>query len=297
MRKKSGFTMVELVMVIIVLGIVASIGADIISNLYTNYLRTRAVNRLQTQTEIALEQIAKRLQYRIKDSVIARNNAGFKSLASVAVNENYKTLEWIGYSNESLRGEGKTPGWSGFIDLDHNSTNEPAKTIFTPGSKLSDAQQIIEALTYDTVDFAIKKPAIIFKEKSTFEIDEYGWDGGVNEHAFKISVEDDETLKLDDFPDEVFEHYYLAHTAYALQPSNAVVLDNIEDFELKLHYNYQPWHGEDLDDGDEAIIAKHVSLFRFKQDGDIIRLKLCLHDNKESGLEDIIVACKERVIY
>ncbi|MCK9546828.1 MAG: type II secretion system GspH family protein, partial [Sulfurospirillaceae bacterium] len=64
MRKKSGFTMVELVMVIIVLGIVASIGADIISNLYTNYLRTRAVNRLQTQTEIALEQIAKRLQYR-----------------------------------------------------------------------------------------------------------------------------------------------------------------------------------------------------------------------------------------
>ncbi|MCK9258063.1 MAG: prepilin-type N-terminal cleavage/methylation domain-containing protein, partial [Sulfurospirillaceae bacterium] len=87
MRKKSGFTMVELVMVIIVLGIVASIGADIISNLYTNYLRTRAVNRLQTQTEIALEQIAKRLQYRIKDSVIARNNAGFKSLASVAANE------------------------------------------------------------------------------------------------------------------------------------------------------------------------------------------------------------------
>ena len=65
---KKAFTMIELIMVIIVLGIVASIGAEIIVKLYDNYMRTRTINALETKTEVALEQIAKRFQYRIKDS-------------------------------------------------------------------------------------------------------------------------------------------------------------------------------------------------------------------------------------
>ena len=50
MKKHTAFTMIELVMVIVVFGIIASIGAEIIASLYTNYLRTRAINRLQSQT-------------------------------------------------------------------------------------------------------------------------------------------------------------------------------------------------------------------------------------------------------
>ena len=59
---KKAVTMLEMIMVIVVLGIVASIGSEIILNLYNSYIRSRAVYQLEAQTELTLEQIARRLQ-------------------------------------------------------------------------------------------------------------------------------------------------------------------------------------------------------------------------------------------
>jgi hypothetical protein len=61
-------------MVIVIFGIIATIGAEIISKMYLNYVQARVVNYLQTQSEITLEQVAKRLQYRIKDTIIAKKD-------------------------------------------------------------------------------------------------------------------------------------------------------------------------------------------------------------------------------
>lgn len=111
---KRAFTMLELVMVIVVLGIIASIGSEIIVSMYANYLRSRTINSLELQTEVTLEQIAKRLQYRVKESVIARSGEfGTPSiLSSSDINETHNILEWIGYSNaESFLGTPR-PGWS-----------------------------------------------------------------------------------------------------------------------------------------------------------------------------------------
>lgn len=305
MVKRTAFTMVELVMVIVVLGIVASIGADIISNLYTNYLYTRTTNRLQSQTEITLEQIAKRLQYRIKDSTIARKNSTtYISLPRVtAAQGDYGILEWIGYSNESLRGEDLTPGWSGFIDLDSNNTDSGAKTLFTPGSNLNIADTLIKALTFGNVGLAgaAKTPALIFKGKSGFDIDEYGWNGVAGDYTIRVSMGNNETFSINEttMPNDIYEHYYLSHTAYAIVPTAAINHPTLDDFNLTLHYNYQPWHNEKYDNANTstAVLAQNVSLFRFRQDGDVVRLKLCLHDNNATGVGDFIVACKERVIY
>ena len=106
MKKRTAFTMIELVMVIVVLGIVASIGAEIVAKLYGNYLRTRAINQLQSQTEITLEQIAKRFQYRIKDSVRSIDADGVRAnVALPSADADYEIVEWIGISNESFLGE------------------------------------------------------------------------------------------------------------------------------------------------------------------------------------------------
>jgi len=294
---KKAFTMIELVMVIVVMGIIASIGADIIANLYENYIKTRAISRLQSQTELALDQIAKRLQFRIKDSaraidITVPTTPVYRPLPDA--NASYTILEWIGTSNESF-----INGWSGFIDLDSNDTNSTAKTLKTSGSDLNASNNIIEALTYNTVsliDASKKSPALIFKGKSDYNVNNY-YSSGINNYTVKIERDgvNNDILKVanDDnvSNNEIFEQYWLSHSAFAIVPNGSA-----NDFNLTLHYNYQPWEGEDYNNTTGITIVEHASTFRFTQIGETIRVKLCIHDNNQSGNYDFSF-CKERVIY
>lgn len=316
MKKRTAFTMIELVMVIVVLGIVASIGAEIVAKLYENYLRTRAINQLQSQTEITLEQIAKRLQFRIKDSVRASNNNGvtWRALPNIVPNAGYNTIEWIGISNESFLGEHNgtsvVPGWSGLIDMDDANTAFAAQTLETPGSRLDFANNTIKALTDDTVAMdataGAKRPAIIFKGTKPGTFANYypptpTYANRVTCRA--LNCNNRTTFSLPNglanlkgnANGDLFEQYYLVHTAYALVP-----VGGANDFNLTLRYNYQPWEGEAYDDAAvravERVLAEHVSTFRIRQDGDVVRIKLCIHDNNQSGNFDFS-ACKEKVIY
>ncbi|WP_060826217.1 type II secretion system protein [Sulfurospirillum cavolei] len=324
MKKRSAFTLIELVMVIVVFGIIASIGAEIITKMYENYLRTRAINRLQSQTEITLEQVAKRLQYRIKDSVRASNDNGASWRALPNAIAGYDTIEWIGISNESFLGEHNgtsvVPGWSGLIDMnDTVNTSHAARTLSTPGSRLDFTNNIIKSLTDNNVAMdgtAIKHPALIFKGAKPGTFSNYYENAitiGNNPYARKVRCVGNNcaanfsTLQLlsnaanDDLIDydgdgngDLFEQYYLAHSAYALAPIGAA-----DDFNLTLYYNYQPWEGETYTpNGTSTVLAEHVSTFRIRQDGDSIRIKLCIHDANQSIASNFdFSACKEKVIY
>ncbi len=296
---KKAFTMIEMIMVIVVLGITASIGADIIVQLYENYVKTRAINKLQAQTEVVLEQIAKRLQFRIKDSVIARDKTNFNDYVTLTdANDSYEILEWLGKDNEGLRGINK-PGWSGFIDLDSPQTNKALKTLKTPGSDLNITNSIIKGLSYDDIDMTDptkQKPAIIFKGQSTFDLSQFGWDGVDGNYTIKVkfTMPNSDILEINDtvVPDEIFEQYNLSWSAYAIVPEG----NNTNDFNLTLHYNYQPWEDENYTAGQSSLLAEHVSTFKFTKIGDTIRLKLCIHDNNQSGNFDFAF-CKEKVIF
>jgi prepilin-type N-terminal cleavage/methylation domain-containing protein len=298
---RRAFTMLELVMVIVIMGIIASIGADIIASMYSNYLRSRTINRLEAQTEITLEQIAKRLQYRIKESVIARKTGSNPlAVSDTSVDSTYNILEWIGASNESFLGTPR-PGWSGFIDLDSNETNKTTSTLKTSESNLTDAANTISALTEGVIDLTGGKEAALIFKGIAYNMTDFGW-GNPN------NIDGSATLKVgvgasidiltinDTIPTEITEQYALSHTAYAIVPVYEAVPDPT-DFNLTLRYNYQPWHNEEYIDGNSSILAEHVSLFRFKQDESILRLKLCLHDNNETGVGEMIVICKEKVVY
>jgi prepilin-type N-terminal cleavage/methylation domain-containing protein len=314
MKKRSAFTMLELVMVIVIFGIIASIGSEILVKVYENYLRTRAINHLQSRTEITLEQIAKRLQYRIKDSVRASNNNGATWVPLPSATVGYNIIEWIGISNESLLGEHNgasvVPGWSGLIDMENANTALATSTLETPGSQLDYARDIILALTDNGVDMNNEGghlPALIFKgSKPLYNVNNYYTQGvgnytvrvskvaGVNTR-FHIPANDSLTDFDLDGSGDLFEQYYLSHTAYALVP-----VGTADDFNLTLRYNYQPWEGEHFNDAavvaTAQVLAENVSTFRILQTGDVIRIKLCIHDNNQSGTFDFS-ACKEKVIY
>lgn len=313
MKKRSSrgaFTLIEIIMVIVILGVVAMIGTDIIAKMYQGYMRSQIISELQQKTELALDQITKRLKYRVKASVITKNTANpgtFKSLSS-DTNGTFNMLEWIGYDNEGFLGEYNgsvsAPGWSGFIDLNDRAITDENR-VSTRGSRLEYAENTIMALSYGDInlsdpDITQDHPAMIFKKHffgatpTTF-----GLNPNSNDHndTYPVMSNGNEILVFTEpIPDKrISEQYYLAWSAYALVPDVNSIDNN--DFNLTLHYNYQPWHGDNFDDANtiRSVIAEHVSTFRFTQTGNTIRIKLCIQDDNKTGTP--IGFCKEKAVF
>jgi len=305
---RRAFTMIELIVVIMIFGIIVMIGSDIFVDIYDNYILVRTTNSLQTRTELALEQIARRLQYRIKDSTIARRDSNLSDYLFLAdANESYRILEWIGYADTALKGKWNgtfyTPGWSGFIDLDSPDTN--ISCVSTPGSSLDFADSVISTLSEGNVTLSsatTQKPALVMDgHAGDYNVSSYGWYPYVdNNYALKVHCKDydcttNKTLLVfdDGSPKEIYEHYKLAWSAYALVPQcPAGVTD---DCNLTLFYNYQPWEGERYDqNGTSSLMIEHVSTFKFSQMGDSIRLKLCVGEHM---YDENISFCKEKVVF
>jgi len=308
--KRSAFTLIELIMVIVILGIVSMIATDIIANMYTGYIRTKIVNDLEQKTETVISQIAQRLQYRVKETMISKDSTtgNYLTIASADINQTFDMVEWIGYDNESFLGENNgtfsVPGWSGFIDVDSNDTNNTDRTLKSPGSHLDVAERTINALSNATVSLdstiAVDRPAVIFKcPKTDNNMSTYGWDGinALAGHVNTLAVESfsNDTFEYDatqgDANKSVCEQYYLAWTAYAIAPQGGTA----DDFNLTLKYNYQPWYGESYNDGNSSVLAEHVSTFRVMQVGETLRVKVCIQDGNITG--EPVGFCKEKAIF
>jgi hypothetical protein len=304
--------MIEMVMVIVILGIVSMIGTDIIAKMYESYIRTQVINELQQKTELTIDQISKRLKYRIKPSTVAKNlqnTAIFKELSN-DTNDIYNVLEWIGYDNEGFKGDWNgalnryTPGWSGFIDL--NATGDTnTSQVSTKGSTLTAAERYIDILSYGDINISSavatdQYPALIFKKLDNIEPVTFGFDPTRNEanNTLPVRALTNDILEFvgNDRNKTLYEQYYLAWSAYAIAPENT---DNNESFDLFLHYNYQPWYNERFDDTNttrrRVLLAEDVSTFVFTQTGSTIQIKLCIQDGNKTGVP--IVFCKEKAIF
>lgn len=77
----SAFTMIELILVIVILGIVGSLGSEILSVLYNNYYWTAKTQRLEAQANLAADIIAARLKHRIPQTTAALDKSNkYKSV-------------------------------------------------------------------------------------------------------------------------------------------------------------------------------------------------------------------------
>ena len=63
-KTKKAFTLIELIIVITVLGVISLMSFNTLMNLYQNYFQSKVINELETQSEIALEQISMLLRRR-----------------------------------------------------------------------------------------------------------------------------------------------------------------------------------------------------------------------------------------
>ena len=227
--------MIELVFVIVVIGIIAKFGVEFLIKAYEGYIFSAVQNRLQTQTEIALEQITNRLQYRIKPSTIVRRSdtGAFTSLSNAADIPQNTILEWVGYDIDGLRGT-TTPLWSGFIDL--NNASASASQLISLNTDTSAENTMINALSNGNSDF--NNSAIFFIGGNT-NISGYGWnavalaDQNHTMHPIKsstsVNILESNFGNPNDFTgQDVYEFYQLAWTAYALVYSGTNASSAIE---------------------------------------------------------------------
>ncbi len=274
-RLTPAFSMLELVFVIVILGIVASIGSEMIVKVYESYIVQRAEHRATLKTELAATQIANRLASAIPGTVYRiKNDDSYESIEADLTGANgdlYKGLQWVASDTDSFNAYdsvNKKAGWSGFCDI-----NASTKTsLSTPGSKLDLVDEIIDNLSNDTKD--IGDAVIYFPEDNT---------------AHHIATGTGETLTLDNNASRIVEHYKLAWSSYALMVDPT-------DGHLYLYYNFTPTPAAAINNNTpKSLIMKNVSTFKFKAAGRTIRFKIC---QQEPISEDVnITACKEKAVF
>jgi prepilin-type N-terminal cleavage/methylation domain-containing protein len=173
---KKSFTLIELIIVIVIMGILATVTFDILQKVYQNYIYTKETNKLDAKLSGALDEISALLRNRVKNSVIATkypskvtdtnpNSVDFKPISELQDGDtDYKVLEWIGKDYEAKYGmwDGTQKhiqtGWSGLIDLDEATrTNDDPKefnvtTIDSNFNYVKDIDRNITAALGEDID-------------------------------------------------------------------------------------------------------------------------------------------------
>ena len=301
-KSKPAFTMLELVFVIVILGIVASIGSEIIVQVYENYISQRAMHRSSVKTELATTQLANRLAYSIPGTVIGRlDNNTFEAIEDIPIGTtNYEVLEWISSDADSFGAItattvlGRRPVWSGYADVNASSIN----SLSTPGSRLTKLNSIISELSTSGIgDAAILFPGatahtVGFAETTPSTVNIHPVSAAANDTTLTLVSKTNRTIK---------EHYKLAWSAYAVVATDVSAEAVARGFnagdelwDLTLHYDYQPWNGDSYADGSSTALIRNISVFKFTGSGNTIRLKLCQRES--IGGEYSTNTCKEKAV-
>ncbi|MDQ7044160.1 MAG: type II secretion system protein [Sulfurimonas sp.] len=288
------FTMIELIFVIVIMGIISKFGAEFLAQAYKSFIFSKINYDLQTRSEAAVEIISKRLEHRIKRSVIARNTNTntYNSLTNNTLSDDDATvLEWIATDIEGFHGTNQ-PLWSGVIDLNAST----AIRLISPGTNLNAVSAQISNLSYDTAD--INNTAIYFIN-SFLTSNPWGYNGAIldqNQTLHPIIGANTNELwpQGSSFAgQEVYEYYKLAWTAYAIELGDYNETTKIGN--LYLYYNYRPWEGDTYaDDGTKVLLAENINTFRYRAAGSLIKIQVCA---KSDLINEEYALCKEKTVY
>ncbi|OHE02951.1 MAG: protein containing prepilin-type N- cleavage/methylation domain protein [Sulfurimonas sp. RIFCSPLOWO2_12_36_12] len=295
--RKSAFTLLELIFVIVVIGILSKFGIELLAQAYKSFIFSSINNSLQANSAMAVETIASRLQYRIKDSVIARRlNGTFVGLAG-NTDPNIPILEWVGTDIDGFRGNaGTAPLWSGIIDLDLSGS----AALVSPATDTGALNTLIGTLS--NTGSGINDAALYFVGSDS-DINNYGWSGvALTDHNTSVMHPINSGANVDEFVSgiggvnfsgaDIYEYYQLAWTAYAVGITDYNASTNTGT--LTLWYDYQPWNGQNYaTHGKPVKLMDGVSTFQFKAVGSIVKIQVCVNSDV---VEDYSL-CKEKTIF
>lgn len=307
---KRAFTLIELIIVIVIVGIASKFGVELMMRAYEDYVYGSVNNRLSAQSEAAVTQIANRLQYRIKESMIFREgddiNTYINDFNSTAIasdsNRSVRVFEWVGYDIDGWRGDGNStlPTWSGIIDLDAaGATNV---NLISPESNATRIGNVINALS--PRGFTGAGSALYFIGDESVNVNNgFAWNGtalsnqSANLHPVILGTGNFVPSTGNFSTIDVYEYYRLAWTAYALVLNRTIDGSGIERGTLWLYYDYRPWLGENyVNHGRRALLMENVETLRFNSIGDVLKIQVCVGDGDifKKGAYSV---CKEKTIF
>ncbi|MFW5625316.1 MAG: hypothetical protein ACOCMW_05980, partial [Campylobacter hyointestinalis] len=246
------------VIAITITAILASIGTEIISTVYQNYIQTRSITKLEAQTELAITQISKRLQYRIKQTLVGyeKNKNKYKDITDCKEDCG---IAWYMQSYESRRlGEANKTGWSGVIN---KATIARDEINLSPGygdddvQNLEKVKEIIESITSKEVSKE-NRIALIFKQSEDKASENY-YNGNTNK-VYKAYFSGNDLIidKNNENKDDKLEDlYYLSHTI------NRIYIDGDKNLKLDVIPATSP--STKANENNSYIIAKNVTTLRF----------------------------------
>jgi len=272
---KHAFSMIELIFVIVILGIVASIGSEIIAKTYESYLNQRTLHNASLKTELVATQIANRLERAIPGTIVRRTERTTPAtLITNTGNKKDKILQWVGADIDSFN----AGGWTGLCDL--KSSKENGDILNTPGSTLNITKSIITNL-----GGSINKSYVYFHTKA-----------GLQSRAIKSFPSNSSNITLTDNNNALSEHYKLAWTSYALEISDINATTGTGD--LVLHYNFLPVLEQNITKTTpSSILLRNVTTFEFRGDGNTVRFKLCIRESPTDRPQDDTIICKEKAVF
>ncbi len=255
--------MLELIFVIVILGIVASIGSEMIAKIYESYIVQRAQHRATIKTELAATQIANRLASAIPGTVYRIKNDNSREAINSDLTDlsgnSYVGLQWVGSDTDSFSTD-SVPGWSGFCDINASTQT----SISTPGSSLGTTSTIMTNLG------GTPSPVLYFP------YDPIPYPATISGTTISLTGTG---------ASHIVEHYKLAWSSYALV---------VEGGDLYLYYDFPATPTVALGNT-KSLLMKNISTFKFKGTGRTIRFKIC---REEPISEDVnITACKEKAVF
>ena len=277
--KKNAFTVLEVIFVIVILGVVASISSELIVRVYEQYIIQRAEYRASLKTGLASIQIANRLANAIPGTIYRiKNNNHYEPIESnlTASGELYKGIQWVAADMDSFN-TSIIPGWSGFCDL--NASKTP--TISTPGSNLSKTNTIISKLAGGTLP--LFNPVLYFPHDP-------------KPYPITTPLSGSTITFTGTIPTHIAEHYKLAWSSYALVVEPEIINGKTYN-SLFLYYHFVPTPAVLYTAGRKALLMRNISTFKFKSSGQTIRFKICKEEKVSENINENITACKEKAVF
>jgi len=324
---KKGFTLIEMIMVIVIAGIL-SIGTFIsLKHIYLRAAKSKAINELsQTSTQVSA-QIASLLHDRVPSSVIGYDVVK-KEFYPVTDVSDASILEWISTAREAFLHR----DYSGFVDMnDSVATSDMLKSPDTDVNAISQTIQKKFDTTLDIYDNdlvgivfagAFDNGNLILSDDFN---DSFGWHGNSTNAIYNIkSTSSGDELYLKSHPNEIYEKYYLVDSAYAIARGEDLDRNTIEsnchydlsfikdegDFNntLFLFYNYRPWKketfcgdpnlfGTESKEGNVTVLATNVAGFRVNVVNSGLQFSITFKKDISSDKKHTVTVSKQKVVF
>lgn len=308
---RRAFTMIELIMVIVILGIVGMIVTEVLAQAYKGAFYQQKYAEREVELERVLSIIEKRLKDALVDSIVLLDGApACQAIANQDIANDY-TVAFIAVDRDSMNGL-----WDG--NRSKNGWSEQGSVGLVTGVTVLDSldanfnvsQNIIpEVYPGKTIaDAAVYRYPLISNVCTDF-----GWTGATSNALSTVAYSSPTRLQISGAPGlNSQQTYRFAASAYAFKRIPGATVSG--DGTLMMYSNFQPWLTETYSNGDPSVVAENVSHFAIRLDsgsahsisgnpsltGAFYRINVCMKvvsdtDDTINTAQDQI--CKEKSVY